>query len=336
MKLDFEHRQSAHCENGVISNLVNFYGSSKITEPLAFGIGSGLFYIYIPFLKVNGCPAMSYRILPGLIFKRTCTALGISYEKRTFSDSHVAQQELDKYLLQGKPVGCQVGVYYLTYFPKEYRFHFNAHNIVVYGKEEDRYLISDPVMETTTSLTASELDKVRFAKGALAPKGKIYYPVLESDISDDQIRKAIIKGIKRNVRDMLYIPGNIAGVSGIEFMAKKILKWYYTLGIKTTGTYLAQMVRMQEEIGTGGGGFRFIYAAFLQEAYAYIPKEELLACSEQFTKAGDLWRNFAVNAAGVYKGRLQSEQDIIMLAQNLREIAEIEKSACKALKSIKW
>jgi hypothetical protein len=26
------------------------------------------------------------------------------------------------------------------------------------------------------------------------------------------------------------------------------------------------IVRMQEEIGTGGGGFRFIYAAFLQEA----------------------------------------------------------------------
>ena len=69
-------------------------------------------------------------------------------------------------------MGCQVGVYYLTYFPKEYRFHFNAHNMIVFGKEGDRYLISDPVMETPTLLTEYELQRVRFAKGALAPRGR--------------------------------------------------------------------------------------------------------------------------------------------------------------------
>ena len=40
------------------------------------------------------------------------------------------------------------------------------------GKEEDNYLISDPVMENTTTLTSYELGRVRFpAKGALAPQG---------------------------------------------------------------------------------------------------------------------------------------------------------------------
>ena len=77
----------------------------------------------------------------------------------------------------GNPVGCQVGVYYLSYFPREYRFHFNAHNLVVYGKEDDNYLVSDPVMENANNvLTSYELERVRFAKGALAPKGQIYYP----------------------------------------------------------------------------------------------------------------------------------------------------------------
>ena len=56
-------------------------------------------------------------------------------------------EALDECLKAGHPVGCQVGVYYLTYFPKEYRFHFNAHNLIVFGKEDDNYLISDPVME---------------------------------------------------------------------------------------------------------------------------------------------------------------------------------------------
>ena len=30
--------------------------------------------------------------------------------------------------------------------------------------------------------------------------------------------------------------------------------------------YVSTSVHMQEEIGTGGGGFRFIYASFLQDA----------------------------------------------------------------------
>ncbi|HRQ50279.1 MAG TPA: DUF4872 domain-containing protein, partial [Agriterribacter sp.] len=69
--------------------------------------------------------------------------------------------------------------------------------------------------------------------------------------------------MKRNIRHMLYAPGNIAGIRGIRYTAKKIKKWRDTLGLERSRSYLAQLVRMQEEIGTGGGGFRFIYAAFL-------------------------------------------------------------------------
>lgn len=336
MQINFEHIQSAHCENGVTSNLLRHEGFSKITEPLAFGIGSGLFFIYIPFLKVNNGPAISYRTMPGLIFKRTCKSLGIDVIRKKFSSTEEAQEYLDNCLKSGQPVGCQVGVYFLTYFPKEYRFHFNAHNIVVYGKEDDNYLISDPVMATPTTLSTYELQRVRFAKGMLAPKGQLYYPKIRNEITDDDLRNAIKKGIKLNVRDMLHIPGGIAGISGIKYTARKITKWRDKLGVKNAGVYLAQLVRMQEEIGTGGGGFRFIYAAFLQQAYQYHPKDELLKISEQFTKAGDLWRSSAVQAAGIFKGRITSQQDFNDMSNYLLEVAEIEKAAFKALSKINW
>ncbi|HKC67532.1 MAG TPA: BtrH N-terminal domain-containing protein, partial [Bacteroidia bacterium] len=137
MKVDFTHLQAAHCENGVTTNLLRHAGISQITEPLAFGIGAGLFYIQIPFLKINNGPAIAFRILPGLIFKRTCNALNIPVVRKKFRSPQKAQLFLDEQLQANRPVGCQVGVYYLTYFPKEYRFHFNAHNIIVYGKEGD-------------------------------------------------------------------------------------------------------------------------------------------------------------------------------------------------------
>src|SRR3984885_5509385 len=192
MKVNFEHLQAAHCENGVTTNLLKTIGIRNMTEPMVFGIGSGLFFIYIPLLKINNGPAIAFRTQPGLIFKRTCKSLGIPVVRRKFSSREEAQKILDECLEQGRPVGCQVGVFYLTYFPKEYRFHFNAHNIIVFGKEGDNYLISDPVMETATSLSSYELERVRFAKGALSPKGQLYYPKENHPVSDDTIRRAIV------------------------------------------------------------------------------------------------------------------------------------------------
>ena len=295
-----------------------------------------MFFVYIPLIKINNGPAIAFRTFPGLIFKRTCNALGIPVVRKKFSSKQKAEAFLNQCLDEGKPAGCQVGVYYLSYFPREYRFHFNAHNLIVFGKEGDNYLISDPVMETSTALTTYELERVRFAKGALAPKGQIYYPQSTADISDEQIRKAIIKGIKDNVNQMLRIPGNFAGVKGIKYTGKKIKQWRDKLGLQKAGSYLAQLVRMQEEIGTGGGGFRYIYAAFLQEAHAYTGNEELLDISKVFTEAGDLWRTAAVHAAGIYKGRLGSQEDFNQMGDYLIEIAELEKNAFLALKNIKW
>jgi hypothetical protein len=336
MKLDFEHLQSAHCENGVTTNLLRNIGVSQMTEPLAFGIGAGLFFAYIPIIKINNGPAIAFRTLPGLIFKRTCKSLGIEVIRKKFSSKEDAQKALDLTLEAGQPAGCQVGVYYLPYFPREYRFHFNAHNIVVFGKEGDNYLVSDPVMETTTTLDSYQLERVRFAKGALAPRGQLYYPKKGNIVTDQQIATAIEKGIRKNISNMIGIPGPIAGVNGIGFTGRRIKKWRNKLGLQKAGLYLAQLVRMQEEIGTGGGGFRYIYGAFLQEAFAYHQKEELLAASQTFTEAGDLWRTAAVQAAGIYKGRIGSQEDFNVMGDYLLDVAEIERKAFQALSKVKW
>ena len=336
MELSFQHIQAAHCENGVTTNLLRHTGIHQMTEPLAFGIGSGIFYIHIPFLKINNGPGISFRTMPGYIFNRTCKALGVSIVRKKFRSKEKAQQYLDNCLANGQLAGCQVGVYFLPYFPKEFRFHFNAHNLIVYGKEGDNYMVSDPVMETVANLTSAELEKVRFSQGPLAPRGQIYYPKETAQASDEQIKRGIIKGIKHAAWFMTETPVPILGVAGIRYTARKIKKWRDQLGPRQAGRYLAQLVRMQEEIGTGGGGFRFIYGAFLQEAHAFVPKDELLEISKQFTEIGDKWRTAAVQASGIYKGRLEGQQEFNVMANHLLEIAEKEKIAFKALGKIKW
>ncbi len=328
MKINFTHQQSAHCENGVVVNLLNHNGLT-LSEPLVFGIGSGLFFAYLPFIKVNFAPAFSYRPMPGLIFKRTSKLLGFTARHQRFKNKDQALEALDQKIREGKPVGLQVGVFNLSYFPDDYRFHFNAHNLVVYGKQGSEYLISDPVMETVTQLDQNQLEKVRFAKGALAPRGHLYF--IEKINPNYDLSGAIIKGINRTCDDMLA-PVPIIGVKAMRWVAKNIKKWPKKIGVKKTNHYLGQLVRMQEEIGTGGGGFRYIYAAFLSESADILDHRVLKDRAAELTAIGDRWRDFALQISRVYKNRTSGEQLYDQLSDQLMDIANSEEAFFKQLR----
>ncbi|NEW60912.1 BtrH N-terminal domain-containing protein, partial [Sulfurovum sp. bin170] len=60
---DFKHKHSAHCESGVASLLFKHQGLD-ISEPMAFGLGSGLTFAYLPIVKVAGMPLIAYRTMP--------------------------------------------------------------------------------------------------------------------------------------------------------------------------------------------------------------------------------------------------------------------------------
>lgn len=328
MEIEFEHKQSAHCENGVVSSLMKFNGY-EISEPMIFGIGSGLLFCYIPFLKINHGPAITYRVMPGQIFNKFAKRVGVKFKKEKFKNEALAQKQLNKNLQNNIPVGLQVGVFNLTYFPDEYRFHFNAHNLIVYGKEGNHYLISDPIMERNTKLTSNELNKVRFAKGAFAPKGHMYYPI--EFPKELHLEEAIIKGIKNTCNTMLA-PIPVVGVKGIKYTANLIRKWPKKKGVKVANHYLGQIVRMQEEIGTGGGGFRYIYAAFLQEASKVLKNDKLYELSKEMTVIGDMWRDFAVDASRIYKNRSAKLDVYNNVANQLDVLADKEKIFFQKLK----
>ena len=322
---------SAHCENGVTANLLKFHGI-ELTEPMIFGIGSGLFFFYMPFLKMNGIPVTSFRPMPGAIFKRVTARLGIKVEVKQFRNEEKSMQELDILIEKGIPAGMVVGVYDLSYFPPAYRFRFNAHNIIAVGKKNDTYYISDPIMEKIETLNYEDLLKTRFAKGTYKPKGKLYYIKQVPESYD--INSAIIKGIKHTCKDMLTIPFPYAGLKGIKTLAKHIQKWPDKLGKRKAKLYLGQVVRMQEEIGTGGAGFRFLYAAFLQESSKKLNNPELNEISEQMTEVGDMWREFGIAAGRIFKDRYPGNNPYGEISELLLKIKNEEEKTFQNLNSI--
>jgi hypothetical protein len=321
----FEHLHAAHCESGVMANLMRHHGV-PMTESLAFGLASGLSFAYLPFIKLSGLPLIAYRMPPRSIIKGLMGPMAARFSFETFRSPEAGQTRLDALLAGGRIVGLQASVYWLPYFPPDMRFHFNAHNLLVYGKAGDDYLISDPVFEQTVRCSSADLARARFAKGVLQPKGLLYYP---QGIGRKAVEPAaVLKAMRKTTRIMLA-PVPIAGVRGMRMLANKVA----TLApdAKASAAYIGHIVRMQEEIGTGGAGFRFIYAAFLQEAAAITGMPRFGEFSERLTTIGDGWRSFALAAARMVKGR--DTLDPKALAEQLRTLAQQEEVFFRDLKA---
>lgn len=297
MTAPFQHRHAAHCESGTVANLLNHHGLD-LSEPMVFGLAGGLSFAWLPFLRIQEMPLIAYRVPPRAIIRGVRKALGMRFHVERFGSVAAGEARLDALLDEGRAVGLQTSVYWLPYFPEDMRFHFNAHNLVVYGRDGDDYLISDPVGEHPVRCHRDDLNRARFARGMLAPKGTLYFPAA---VPSEQPRPAVIHAAIRRVAFNMLAPLPIFGVGGIRGLGRSIARLDPTApdSLRLVG----HVVRMQEEIGTGGAGFRFLYAAFLQEA-AQLGATPLLAeHAERLLEIGDEWRAFALAAARMVKGR---------------------------------
>lgn len=316
----FQHKHFAHCESGVMSLMMTHHGL-PLSEAMVFGLSGALMFAYIPFVKLGGMPLIAYRSRPKSIIRGLQKNLGIKMQMHTFSNPRKGMEKLDTLLQQGKIVGAQSSVFWLPYFPPEMRFHFNAHNLIIYGKEEDQYLISDPVFESSQRCPAKDLEKARFVRGMMAPKGLLYYPRhVPRHINYKNILPVVIR---KNAKAMLKTPVPIAGIRGIRALAKSIAK-LSTKNPRWAKLFLGHIVRMQEEIGTGGAGFRFIYASFLQESAAILDNQDLEDASRMMTAAGDQWREFALMAVKGIRRKRGEAIDFTDLQEKLNSVADAE------------
>lgn len=326
----FEHRHAGHCESGTMATLLRTRGLD-LSEPMVFGIGGGLFFLYMPLVKMAGMPLTAYRDAPRCIIKNICKRLGVRMRSLRFRDPDEGMRALDRFLEQGLPVGLQTNIFWLPYFPDDMRFQYNGHNLVAYGKRDDEYLISDPVTDHTVSCPAEALRRARFAKGVFAPRGLLYYP--ESVPAAPDLERAVPLAVAATARRMTEIPVPFFGVRGMRFLADKMQRWPEKFGPRKAAALVANVVRMQEEIGTGGAGFRFMYAAFLQESGELLGNRRLNEASQMLSETGDRWRAFAVDGAQLVKRQERSPTAFARLADRMRDCADREEEVFRHLKS---
>ena len=77
---NYGHKMGAHCESGTIASLLSHRGM-EISEPLVFGISSGIFFGYFHKMKSFAFPTFIVRNKPGQMRKilKNVSASGLKH-----------------------------------------------------------------------------------------------------------------------------------------------------------------------------------------------------------------------------------------------------------------
>lgn len=322
IQIPFQHKMAAHCESGTVTALLNHAGL-KITEPITFGLSSGIFFAYFHKHPSFSFPTFVVRVKPGQIRKNIEKRLGVKFYTKRFRNTLNGEQALDSLIEKNIPAAVQVDFYYMDYVPNYLRTHINVHFITVIGMNQTKYLVSDMYQPEIAELEKTSMRKARFAEGIMAPKGFIFYPT--SIPQNINYEKAIKRAIKKAAFNMVKLPIPILGVSGIRLFAKKVLEWpKLARDVEHLSNEIMKINLLLEDQGTGGAGFRFIYATFLRQASEILNNQDLLSMSKRMMVIGDGWRDISLFVARIGKNRDLGENKMKELSDMLMDRADAE------------
>ncbi len=319
---NFEHKMAAHCESGTVTGLLNYNGM-QISEPMVFGISAGIFFAYLQGPKLP-FPLFVHRSKPGSIRKKIRKRLDVAFKEIKNRDIDKATHVLDTLIARKIPTAVQVDMFYMDYIPQYMKVHFNGHYVTVVGKENSTYTVSDCYYPQLANISIESMRKARSARGDLAPRGLLFYATVVPKEVD--LATPIRKGIKEAARNMVKLPVPFIGVKGIRMFARKIVDWPSLA--RNEGHLSDQVMDISanlEDKGTGGAGFRFMYASFLQEAAKILNDTALADMARQMMENGDRWRELSLHAArmGKYhefsKEKFKELQDLIFARADTEE-----------------
>lgn len=300
---NFPNNRRLHCETGCFVNILKYYGVD-ITEELVFGIGGGIYFLYTPLLKLEGVPLPVWRAKPGHLFRKAPKRLGLSVHEMAFgNDMDKAMSTLAELVDRDIPVTVIANILYLPHLEPYLvdRFNFNGHHMVVIGREGDRYTVADSDMKLPNDdyvyIDDADLRITRFMPGKPQAHGRLlYFDQPDPDIFKDyDFRPACVKGLKEACFNMFNIPFPYFGPKGIHYMAKHLRHWEEKYTPKQIDRALYNYYRMSEQAGTGGSGYRYIYARFLSQCGEMFQSEVLSDSAESLNKAAEAWRTFSLH-----------------------------------------
>ncbi len=293
---NYQHKVASHCESGTVRNLLNHAGI-KVSEPMVFGIGSGPAFYYLFFAKgTSGFPLIGVRNPPGKILGNIKKLCKVDIRTKKFRSTDEAIKKANTLIDSNIPVAASVDMFYMKYLPAFLHIHAPFHFIVLAGRDKESYAVSDPYFQGIGELTGENLRAAWETHAPLAKDNFMAY--LDTEPASIDWETAVVKGIHKTCRSMILPAGikhlfSFVGVQGIKLYSKKMTEWPRKYrGVMLREGILFNAVGFEDQ-GTGGGAFRLMYGAFLQEVAAMFASREIGELADKMIEHGDTWRGIS-------------------------------------------
>lgn len=316
---DFRGFSGQHCETTATGALLSHAGL-PLSEPMVFGLGQGLGYGVFVF-KAAPAPFIAGRSKPEAVTTTLAANLGLQLDLRQTRSAKKAWSNVATFVDAGQPVAVKVDMHFLDYFDLDQ--HFAGHYVTVYGYDDDVVHVVDTQDRMTTTGRHS-FEEGRRWRGPMASNA-LTWTIAAVPVAVDW-PPVFERAIGETARAYLSPPIANFGASGIRKTAKLVVTWLDT--IDDPSTQLPHLAMLMESGGTGGGLFRSMYAAFLDEAHTTLGDPVVEEAAGLYRQASRLWTDVSEHLAAAPNDGVSR---LTEAAEVLNAVAEIEHQAASVL-----
>lgn len=321
------HITGKHCGSTALRDLSHFYGY-PFSEGLCFGLGCGLgvAYLFADFMSPTRIVHLRTMSLEPDFFEN----LNIPFLWRQETNSQKALEEAKECVSRGIPVLLRTDIYHMKYYNSS--THFPGHIVVMWGFDDEKkeVYLSDTHFDGLMTLSYDDFMNAR-KSGPPIPLENDWSPVqFNSHVLP--LEEAMRRALRKTVREMLETqeyPIGKKGAEAIKAVADELETWKDTKDSSWCFRFGYQVI---EKRGTGGGGFRRLYAEFLKECEDKLPELRGLDGEKKMTRIADIWtrvsEDFRLLSEDMSAGNFKNAKE------NLMQVYDAEKNFFTELSNI--
>jgi hypothetical protein len=256
-----------------------------MSEACCFGLGAGLgiTYVEIPGSKTPFIVHVRSMGFEEKVFK----TLEVPFCWTSYSNKPCANTDLYQVLRDNLPALLLTDIYQLPYFGSS--THFPGHAIVAWLRNEERneVLVSDTERPDLIAVAAKNLADARFSTAPpFMHHGNMFAPqAIETSVTPERVRLAICDNAYSLINGNRY-----SGLAALDTWVEELPRWSAEENWRWSLRFAYQVI---EKRGTGGSGFRAMYADFLEEAEEMIPAVIRANLVELMRSAAASWSDLA-------------------------------------------
>lgn len=282
---EFHHVPHTHCSSTSIQDVLR-YDDQEFSEAMIFGLGSGLGFFY--FRQEGGNPTCRFNGRADDLEGKFYTLVGSPLEWRGRWDPPWIADTL----AAGRPLIAQTDIGYLPHYREGSRepVHFPLHGVVVAELDEaaGTVRIADTFSPDLITVRLKDFESALVGEGSpmMRPYNIAEAPFVELSVTEELLAQAI----RIAVEEMLNPNRRELGLPAMHRLANEIQRWHDLPDWKWCARFAYQGI---EKRGSGGGGFRPMYADFLGEAGRWIPELRAIGAEQRARESGARWTELA-------------------------------------------